>query len=166
MFELKPLSQQAISTALEKVERYRLLNEPADAESICRDILAIDPNHQQALINLVLSLTDQFGESLGGNFNDARDAVSRLTSSYDKEYYSGIICERRAKAHFARMTPARGNVAYHWLCDAMEHYEEAEKHSSEGDDDAILRWNTCARMIMANSDIEPEEQTTSSLELE
>lgn len=166
MFELKALHQDAIPKALERVERYRLLNEPEAAESICRDVLVLDPDHQQALVRLILSLTDQFGDSMGSNFNDARDAASRLTSSYDKEYYSGIICERRAKAHYARLTPTRGSVAYHWLCDAMEHYEDAEQHSPEGDDDAILRWNTCARMIMANSDIEPEELETSSIELE
>ena len=43
MFELKPLSQKPLPAALAKAERYRLLNEPSEAESICQDILAVEP---------------------------------------------------------------------------------------------------------------------------
>ena len=42
MFELKPLSREAIPAALEKAMRYRLLNEPGAAESICHDVLRTD----------------------------------------------------------------------------------------------------------------------------
>jgi hypothetical protein len=35
----------------------------------------------------------------------------------------------------------------------MDHYEEAMKFAISGNDDAILRWNTCARVIMQNPDI-------------
>ena len=35
--------------ALEKALRYRLLNEPVEAESICRDVLEVDPDNQAAL---------------------------------------------------------------------------------------------------------------------
>jgi len=45
---------------LTKAERYRLLNEPEEAESICRDILDVDPTHEAALVNFLLALTDQF----------------------------------------------------------------------------------------------------------
>ena len=166
MFELKPLSEKAISSALERVERYRLLNEPDDAESICRDVLQIEPTNQDALINLILCLTDQFAEGLGQRYQDACDAASGLTSEYDKSYYKGIICERRAKAHYSRATPARGNLACDWLHDAMDHYEEAEKQRPEGNDDAILRWNTCARMVMNHPEIKPAEESSSVMELE
>ena len=59
MFELKRLSDEAIPAALEKALRYRLLNKPAEAESICRDVLQIDPENQEALVVLLLALTDR-----------------------------------------------------------------------------------------------------------
>ena len=61
-FELKPLSKSAIPAAIQKAERYRLLNEPQEAESICLDILAIDPDNREAPVVLLLALTDQFDE--------------------------------------------------------------------------------------------------------
>ena len=66
MFNLKPISHDSIETALAKAERYRLLNEPHEAESICHDILAIDPANRQARISLVLALTDEIPRSAGG----------------------------------------------------------------------------------------------------
>ena len=60
-FDLKPISAAGIGEALEKAERYRLLNEPSLAESICLDVLRIDPENQHALVMLLLALTDQFG---------------------------------------------------------------------------------------------------------
>ena len=79
------------------------LNEPSEAESICLDILAVDASNQ-ALIILLLALTDQFGESADAH-ERARDTLALLESEYDKAYYAGIIAERRAKAQLAR---ARG----------------------------------------------------------
>jgi len=166
MFEFKPLDNQAIPAALEKIERYRLLNEPVDAESICRDVLAVEQDNQQALMNLVLSLTDQFEERLAGRFEEARDTAAQLQGEYERAYYSGIVCERRAKAHHARATPGSGSVAHNWFLDAMDWYEKAEALRPQGNDDALLRWNTCARIVMAHPEIKPEEQTTPSLELE
>ena len=61
MFQLKPLSPEAVPAAIEKAMRYRLLNEPAEAESICLDVLEIDSTNQRALVILLLSITDQFG---------------------------------------------------------------------------------------------------------
>src|SRR5213595_3538201 len=60
MFELRPITPDAIPRALDKAERYRLLNEPSDAESICLDILRIDPDNQKALVAMLLAVTDQF----------------------------------------------------------------------------------------------------------
>ena len=62
MSELKPISKDSIDAVLEKAVRYRLLNEPSSADSICRDVLDIDPQNQQALVGLILALTDQFGD--------------------------------------------------------------------------------------------------------
>src|ERR1700722_16262182 len=60
MNDFKPISPDAVPLALEKAERYRLLNEPAQAESICLDVLAVDPDNQRALVMLLLALSDQF----------------------------------------------------------------------------------------------------------
>src|SRR5580658_10879717 len=96
MFELKHISPEAIPVALEKAERYRLLNEPWQAESICRDILRIDPEHDLALVMLLLALTDQFGK--GVTAAQAREVLGRLKGGYERAYYSGIICERWAES--------------------------------------------------------------------
>ena len=125
MFELKPLLPEALPAALEKALRYRLLNEPMQAESICRDILRVDPQHRQAAINLVLALTDQFSERLTASFAEAKKAVERLTDEYDRSYYRGIVCERRANAHHRQRGPGSGTVAYDWYRQAMEQYEKA-----------------------------------------
>ena len=97
MFELKPLSRQAIPGALEKAHRYRLLNEPAEAESICRDVLEIDPGNQQALIALVLALSDQLDHRPGAAL-EARECLEQVQDEYARLYYGGILIERRAKA--------------------------------------------------------------------
>jgi hypothetical protein len=44
----------------------------------------------------------------------------------------------------------------------MDHYEKAMKFASPGNDDAILRWNTCARVIMQNPDIRPLPENESA----
>src|SRR5215510_8437473 len=98
--DLKALWKDAIPSALAKAERYRLLNEPGEAESICLDVLRIDPGNQTALVTLALALTDQFSdEGSARAAARAADVVSRLTDEYERAYYSGIISERRAKAH-------------------------------------------------------------------
>jgi tetratricopeptide (TPR) repeat protein len=153
MFKLKPLSAEAIPAALDKATCYRYLNEPAEAESICLDILEVEPDNQQALMTLILALTDQFAHELRQPFVRAREAVKRLTDNYCRNYYRGIICERRAKVHFGRGNPGSGHLAYDWLRQAMSAYEKALDARLSGNDDAVLRWNACARMIMNNSDL-------------
>jgi hypothetical protein len=155
MFKLKPLSVEAIPAALEKATCYRYLNEPAETESICLDILEVEPDNQQATITLILALTDQFERNLPQSFPKAREAVKRLTDEYCRLYYRGIICERRAKVHYERGGPGSGRVAYDWFRQAMEAYNKAIDKRLAGNDDAILRWNACARMIMNNADLEP-----------
>jgi hypothetical protein len=147
MFELKPLAPQAVPKALEKAERYRLLNEPEEAESICRDILAVEPDNQEALITLLLALTDQFRTGAIDCYTSARDLLPRLQGEYERHYYAGIICERRGNAHLDKGGLSGGAVSYHWLREAMGWYEKAEALRPPGNDDAVLRWNTCARLI-------------------
>lgn len=154
-YTLKELHHEAVPAALEKAERYRLLNEPREAESICRDILRVEPENQQALITLLLTLTDQFPRDAGRNFRLAKEVVGRLKGEYERAYYSGIVCERRAKAMHHNKAPRAGEAAYDWLRDAMDWYEKAEKLAPADNDDALLRWNACVRMIRTHRDIEP-----------
>lgn len=153
MFELKPISPGAIPIALAKVERYRLLNEPWQAESICQDVLRIEPENQQALVMLLLSLTDQFGAGVGPS--RAREVLAQIHGDYEQAYYAGMICERWADAMLRKGSPGAGFTAYQWLREAMQHYEHAEEVRPTGNDDAILRWNTCARILMRNPELRP-----------
>jgi hypothetical protein len=145
-FELKKISPDGIVHALEKAERYRLLNDPQQAESICHDILAVDPENQEALRCLVLSLTDQFTTSAGGNAQDARRHIAKLADEYERAYYTGLVYERETRAYLERKNVVR-SAAYDGFRHAMEWYEKAEHLAKRGGVDAILRWNSCVRAI-------------------
>jgi len=157
MFQIKPISKESIPTALEKAERYRLLNEPMLAESICLDILEADRENKKALITMILAITDQFGTSLLSEANNTKQLLARLPTEYDRQYYSGLICERQGKAKLNKRMPDGGFIAYEWLRDAMDHYEKAEAVRPPGNDDSILRWNTCARLIMRHN-LKPRDE--------
>jgi hypothetical protein len=148
MFQLKKISAESIPEALEKAERYRLLNEPRLAESICMDILEVEPSNNKAIIILMLSITDEFDQPSSADVNDAKKLLGRLPGEYERNYYGGIICERKGKSLLGRNIPDGGYIIYEWMMDAMEYYEKAEKLRPPGNDDALLRWNTCARLIM------------------
>ena len=152
-FELKSISKESIPEALAKVERYRLLNEPSLAESICLDILAIVPDHQQALISLLLARTDQFHSHV--HVKAAREVLEQIRGDYERAYYEGIIWERLGNARVRHGGAGASASAYHALREAMDHYEKAMNFAVAGNDDAILRWNTCARVIMQNPDVRP-----------
>jgi len=151
MFPLKPISPDGIPEALEKAVRYRLLNEPRVAESICLDILEIDKDNHEALITLLLSITDQFGRSASADVSDARQILPRLNNEYEQLYYGGVICERQAKAILNREITSGNFIAYEWLTDAMDLFEKAEAIRPPGKDDSILRWNSCVRLISRNN---------------
>jgi hypothetical protein len=160
MPELKSLHKDAIPAALEKAERYRLLNEPAEAESICLDILAADPENQKALIALFLAVTDRFSKGYGVSDTQAGQILARITGDYERAYYNGILHERRAKAKLAQHSPGAAHYAYDNLREAMRQFEIAEKMRPAGNDDAVLRWNTCARLIEKNRLVAREEDQT------
>lgn len=166
MFTLKTLSKEGIPGALAKAEHYRLLNEPLEAESICLDILEVDPDNQEALIILLLALTDSFKQHLNPAFNQALEVLERLGDQSCKAYYGGIICERRAKVHIERGGPGSGRLAYEWFRKAMDHYETALESCSPGNHDAVLRWNTCARILMRHPDVVPAPEKTGEEMLE
>jgi hypothetical protein len=148
MFQLKSLSTEAIDRSLEKAERYRLLNEPEEAESICLDVLAIAQDNQQALTVLLLALTDQFSTGPADCVRRAQEVAAKLDGAYEQAYYPGIICERRANARLIARGAGAEAIAYDLYRQAMQLYERAEELSSFGNEDALLRWNTCARQIM------------------
>jgi hypothetical protein len=152
-FRLKSISTDGVPKALEKAERYRLLNEPSLAESIYLDILEILPTHQQALVALLLARTDQFGS--GVTIESLQEVLQRIEGEYERAYYAGIIWERKGYAYLYRGGLGSGAKTYHALHEAMNHYERAEALRPPGNDDAILRWNACARVLMRNSDIRP-----------
>jgi hypothetical protein len=156
-FDLKPISREAIPAALEKARHYRLLNQPVQAESICLDVLAVDDAHEEALIVLILALSDQFPRAIQPAFDRASALLSRLTGDYRRWYYEGILCERRGKAHFRSGNPMSGTMAHEWLETAMSLFARAERVRPAGDDDAVLRWNSCARMMMGSDAIRPPQ---------
>jgi hypothetical protein len=146
MAQFKSISREAVPVALEKAERYRLLNEPAQAESVCRDVLAVDPQNERALVILLLALTDQFRTDSPEYFAEAQSVVPKLQGEYQRLYYQGIIWERRGQARAIDCRPGSAKVAYAWICQAMEYYERAERLRPPANDDPLLRWNSCLRL--------------------
>lgn len=159
MFELKTLSKSSIPSALQKAERYRLLNEPYEAQSICLDILQVAPDNQEALTMLLLAYTDTFKEEIFPSFNKAVEVLERLGDAHCRIYYRGIINERRAKAHLDKGGPSSAQIAHDWYVKAMADYKQALEYCSPGNEDAALRWNTCARMLNDNPHLKPTEES-------
>ena len=148
--QLKTISKNGISEALAKVQHYRYLNQAEEAESICRDILAVDPENQMALRQLGLAITDQFTGGIADRFNEAHSCFDKLTNAYERSYYQGILHERRAKAQLRA-----GHTAHSLLAsfeNALRYFEEAEKIRPQGNDDALLRWNRCLRLMQGVPD--------------
>ena len=145
MFELRPLSAAAIPGSLAKAERYRLLNEPGQAESICLDVLAVEPDHQEALTSLILAITDQFrDDGTAAHVGRAEQLLPRLRDAYTQAYFGAIINERRARA---ALDAGRASMAYEWLLAALHGFDRAIGLRPSGNDDAVLRWNACVRAI-------------------
>lgn len=142
--DLKKVSAASIPRALELAERYRLLNEPEQAASICQDVLEAEPDHQGALRSLLLALSDGFGGSLQTGYQEAEKIVEKLADPYEKTYYRGIVYERWARSKLDQGAPK--HVAGDWLRRAMELYRQAEAIRPAGDDASLLRWNCCARL--------------------
>ena len=110
MSELKKLSKEAIPAALEKAERYRLLNEPGEAESICLDILAIDPENQRAIIMLLLALTVALAYLPLGGFNPAAAVGIAAAKAII------IILYFMHVRHSRRLVWVVAGVGFFWLC--------------------------------------------------
>lgn len=155
-YDLKPISPAAIPEALEMAQRYRLLNEPWQAESICRDVLSVDAGNQTAAVTLLLALTDQFFDE--SSPARAREVLASIDGEYEQAYYAGIIAERSARARIRQGHRGANVKAYHEYTDAMRWYEQAQAHRPPGNDDSILRWNTCARTLMRHPELRPQPE--------
>ena len=155
MFELKPLSASAVPAALAKAERYRLLNEPMQAASICEDVLRVDPGNAVARVGLILALSDEFrGAEQASAMARARTLLPGLPSEYERAYYAGILAERRALAQLEQGGVSAGFSAFEGLREAMDWFEKAEAVRPTDNDDAILRWNACARVLMRHPELQ------------
>jgi tetratricopeptide (TPR) repeat protein len=155
--QLKTISKNGIAEALAKVQHYRYLNQAEEAESICRDILAADPENQMALRQLGLAITDQFTGGIADRFNEAHSCFEKLTNAYERSYYLGIVNERRAKAqlragHYSQALRTSFE-------NALRYFEEAEKVRPQGNDDALLRWNRCLRLMQGIPDLDGEAES-------
>ncbi|MEZ5425265.1 MAG: hypothetical protein R2747_03270 [Pyrinomonadaceae bacterium] len=163
MFRLKNLSNEAIPAALERAKHYRLLNEPGAAESICLDILRIDEENQEALVTIILAMSDRFSKDYSVGGSTIQDYLLQLKDEYTRSYYTGIVFERRAKAALSLGTPGSDSTAYELFRQAMTWFEKAEEIRPPGNEDVILRWNGCARIIMTNK-LEPRQMASDFIE--
>ena len=149
-YAIKQIHPDGIEAALQKADKYRELGQPAEAESICRDVLAIDPDHQLALRILGLALTDRFQPMSGALFGEAQEVFARLRDPYEHAFYDGLACERQAKAQLGARLPL---ASIRTLFDqALSRYAEAESLRPVGNDDPILRWNSCVRALQEAPD--------------
>jgi len=149
---LKPISSAGIPEAISKVEVYRYLNEPGEAESICRDILAVEPENQSALRLMGLAITDQFGGGASDRYVEAERLFRSLTNEYERIYHCGILHERKAKAQLRAGRPPHTVLPI--FEEALRYFEEAERIRPSDNDDAILRWNRCVRLLQSRSSSE------------
>ena len=153
--QLKRISKSGITEAISKAELYRYLNEPEETESICRDILAVDPNQQLALRQLGLSLTDQFTGAVNDRYREVEEIFGRLSDRYEQLYYTGLYYERRAKAQLGKgQSP---HAVYPLFERALHCFDDAEKIRPVGNDDSILRWNRCVRLLQTPSMVWEEQ---------
>jgi hypothetical protein len=149
-YTLKRLGNRDLDAAVTKAEQYRALNEPEEAESICRDVLAESPAHQRALRTLGLALTDRFDQEWTGVLDDALRTFGKLTSAYERVYYTGVTWERCGKAQIERKQWRNAAQSFH---QAMELFEEAERVGPPETPDPILRWNRCVRAFEAHGEL-------------
>jgi tetratricopeptide (TPR) repeat protein len=155
--QLKVISKAGIPEAISKAELYRCINEPEEAESICHDILAIDPGNQLALRMLGLAITDQFTGAHSDRYAEVQGIFEQLTDPYERWYYLGLLHERRAKVQLrAGRPPHTLHVLFE---EAMRCFEEAERLRPKGNDDSILRWNRCVRLLHSHPAGEAAEET-------
>src|SRR5882762_3525836 len=156
-FKLKTISKAGIPEAISKAELYRSLNEPEEAESICRDILAVEPDHRLALRMLGLAITDQFCGDVSDRSSEVENLFEKLVDRYERLYYTGLLHERRAKAQMRVGRSPRTLAPL--FSEAMRCFAEAETIRPPNNDDAVLRWNRCARLLQSHPGFQEEKES-------
>jgi tetratricopeptide (TPR) repeat protein len=148
--ELKRLADKNLSTAIALAKHYRDLNQPDEAESICRDVLEVAPDNVDALRTLGLALTDRFSSQWMSLFEEACTAFKKLPTDYERSYYVGIAWERYAKA---QLEAGRAHNAIHAFEEAIERFEEASRYAAKDDPAPILHYNRCVRALTTNPEL-------------
>ena len=148
--ELKKIRPSAAAAAVGKAEKYRDLNQPFEAESICRDVLDASLEHPGALRTLGLALTDQFEGKGKGRYAEAMAVFARLPDAYERALYSGIACERQGKAQLREGRPLQSSLPL--FEQSLSFFVEAGRLRPEANDDPILRWNSVVRTLRAHPD--------------
>jgi tetratricopeptide (TPR) repeat protein len=161
--ELKRLKDKNLATAITLAKHYRDLNQPDEAESICRDVLEVAPDNVDALRTLGLAMTDRFGSHWMSLFEDACAAFKKLPTDYERAYYVGIAWERYAKA---QTEAGRAHNAVHAFEQALGFFEEASKHAAKDDPAPILHFNRCVRALTGSPDLAAAAETSQQLRYE
>ena len=154
MFELKRLAGDDVGSALALAEQCRAIGEPDEAESMCIDVLELEPENPEAIVLLLLARTDLLERGLPRGVDRAREVLPRLAGDYERAYYGGVICERQAKYVLGQRGKRSGFVAFDWFHYAMEQYEEAAR-LAPGRLEPTLRYNACVRTIERNRHCQP-----------
>ena len=150
--ELKKIHKDSIPAALGKAQTWRLLNQPEEMESICRDILAVEPKNDMAIRLLGLAIVDQFNGTQHDRYQEALRLFHSLEDPYQRLYRTGYAHERRAKAELT--VGAKPFEVTALLRKALDCYKQAEKIRPAGNDEAVLRWNYCVRLAGSRPDLE------------
>ena len=149
-WNLKRLADKNLGAAIALAKHYRDLNQPEEAESICRDVLEVAPKDVDALRTLGLALTDRFSSEWMSLFEDACAAFEQLPSEYERIYYVGIAWERFAKA---QLEAGRAHNAIHAFEEAMARFEAAATHATKDDPAPILHYNRCVRALTTHPEL-------------
>lgn len=145
---LKPLTQKNLEAAVAMAAHYRALNQPDEAESICRDVLGVAPTHEAALRTLGLALTDRLATDTAA-FDEALATFARLPAEYDRVYFAGVAWERRGKAQLA----VSAHDALHAYEQALDHFAKAESLAPAEKPEPLLRYNCCVRALTSNPEL-------------
>ncbi len=149
------IHQDTIGAVLDKARQYRSLLEPELAISICLDVFAVDENNQDALVIYILAMTDLYNHANAKVCPQTiNESIAKLTSEFERTYYTGITLERKARA-LLKNAMSR-SFAYNLFIQAIKIYDQAQQIAPKQRDDAILRYNACVRTIK-NEHLSPRQ---------
>ena len=141
-YRVKRISTAGIAEAIAKAELYRSLSEPEEAESICRDILTIEPQHQLAL--RLLGLPDRsVHRSWVRSYREAEEIFQQLN---DRMNGTTTLGSRTSDARKRSSKPGNCLLTVQALRTGS-YLSQRLRNSPAENDDAILRWNRCVRLL-------------------